>query len=70
MTGLLPARNSFLPFHVFPSMAYIATHRRWIAASLAGSLLVALGVWVQTSNADPTGTGPNDKYIARSWPST
>lgn len=46
-------------------MAYIATHRRWIAASLAGSLLIAFGVWVQTSNADPTGTGPNDKYIAR-----
>lgn len=39
--------------------------RRWIAVSLAGTLLLAFGVWIQTSNADPTGTGPNDKYIAK-----
>ncbi len=46
-------------------MTFLATRRRWIAALLGGTLLLALGVWVQTSSADPTGIGPNDKYIAR-----
>ncbi len=46
-------------------MTYLASRRRWIAAALAGTLLVAFGIWVQTSNADPIGTGPNDKYIAK-----
>lgn len=42
-----------------------AFQRNWILGTASAGALAAWGMWVQTGNAEPTGPGANDRYIAR-----